>query len=67
MIEVLDDEPLLHGMMAACRDIILQTFTCLSDGLIRKLLKQRDLVSEGISFAQGEKHGEKCIGALLPG
>jgi hypothetical protein len=53
--------------MGACKDIILQTFPCISDGLIRELLKPRDLVPEDIGFAQREKLGEKCIGALLPG
>jgi hypothetical protein len=52
MIESLDDKPLLHAMMGACSDIILQAFPCLSDGLIRELLKPRDLVLEGIGFAQ---------------
>jgi hypothetical protein len=65
MIEALDDEPLLHAMMWACRDIILQMFPCLGDGLIRELLKPRDLVPEGIGFAQREELGEKCIRALL--
>jgi hypothetical protein len=36
-------------------------------GFIRELLKPRDLVSEGIGFAQWKKLGEKCIGALLLG
>jgi hypothetical protein len=67
MIEALDDEPLLHAVMGAYRDIILQAFPCLSDGLIRELLKPRDLVSEDIGFAQWKKLGKKCIGALLPG
>jgi hypothetical protein len=67
MIEALDDEPLLHAMMGACRDIILQAFPCLGDGLIRELLKPRDLVPEGIGFSQRKKLGEKCIGALLLG
>jgi hypothetical protein len=49
MIEALDDEPLLHAM-GACRDIIVQAFPCLGDGLIRELLKPRDLVLEGIGF-----------------
>jgi hypothetical protein len=52
MIEALDDEPLLHAVMGACRDVILQAFPCLHDGFIRELLKPRDLVSEGIGFAQ---------------
>jgi hypothetical protein len=52
MIEALDDKPLLHAVMGAYRDIILQAFPCLSDGLIRELLKPRDLVPEGIGFAQ---------------
>jgi hypothetical protein len=67
MIEALDDKPLLHAMMGACRDIILQTFPCLGDGLIRKLLKPIDLVPEGIGFTQQKNFGEKCIRALLPG
>jgi hypothetical protein len=67
MIEALDDESLLHVMMGPCRDIILQAFPCLSDGLIHELLKPRDLVPEGIDFAQWKKLGEKCIGALIPG
>jgi hypothetical protein len=53
--------------MEACSDIILQAFPCLGDGLICELLKPRDLVLEGIGFAQRKKLGEKCIGALLPG
>jgi hypothetical protein len=67
MIEALDDEPLLHVVMGACSDIILQVFPCLGDGLICELLKPRDLVPESIDFAQWKKLGEKCIGALLPG
>jgi hypothetical protein len=67
MIEVLDDEPLLHAVMGACRDIIMQAFPCFSDGLIRELLKSRDLVPEGIGFTQRKKLSEKCLGALLPG
>jgi hypothetical protein len=66
MIEAFDDEPLLHAMMGACSDIILQAFPCLSDGLIRELLKPRDLVPEGFGFAQRRKLDKKCIGALLP-
>jgi hypothetical protein len=65
MIEALDDKPLLRAMMGACRDIILQMFPCLGDGLICELLKPRDLLLKGIGFAQREKLGEKCIGALL--
>jgi hypothetical protein len=67
MIETLDDEPLLHAVMGAYRNIILQMFPCLSDGLIGELLKPRDLVLDGIGFAQQKKLGEKCIGALLLG
>jgi hypothetical protein len=67
MIEALDDEPLLHAVMRSCRDIILQMFQCLSDGLIHELLKPKDLVLKGIGFAQWKKFGEKYIGALLLG
>jgi hypothetical protein len=53
--------------MGACRDIILQAFPCLDDGLIRELLKPRDLVPESIGFVQRKKLEEKSIGALLLG
>jgi hypothetical protein len=39
-------------MMGACGDIIKQAFPCHGDGLIRELLKPRDLVPEGIGFTQ---------------
>jgi hypothetical protein len=67
MIKALDDEPLLHAVMGACRDIILQAFPCLSNGFIRDSLKGRDLVLKGIGLAQWKKLHEKCIGAFLPG
>jgi hypothetical protein len=67
MIEALDDEQLLHVVMGACIDIILQVFPCLGDGLIHELLKPRDLVPEVIDFTQRKKLGEKCIGAHLLG
>jgi hypothetical protein len=66
MIEALD-EPLHHAVMGACNDIILQAFPCISDGLIRELLKPRDLIAEGIGFADRRKLGEKCIGTIVPG
>jgi hypothetical protein len=52
MIEALDDEPLLHTVMGACRDIIMQAFPCIGDDLIRELLKPKDLVPERIGIAQ---------------
>jgi hypothetical protein len=55
MIEALDDKPLLHAVMGACRDIIMQAFSCLDDGLIRELQISRDLAPEGIDFAQRKK------------
>jgi hypothetical protein len=67
MIDALDHEPLLHAVMGAWSDIILQAFPCLGDGLIHELLKPRDLVPEGIGFTQRKKLKEKCIGAFLPG
>jgi hypothetical protein len=67
MIEALDDEPLLHAVMGACRDIIMQALPCRGNDFIRELLKGRDLVPMGIGLAQWKKLGEKCIGAFLPG
>jgi hypothetical protein len=67
LIEAFDNEPLLHAMMGACRDIILQALPCLSNGFIHELLKGRDLVPKGIGLAQRKKLGEKFIGAFLPG
>jgi hypothetical protein len=42
-------------------------FPSIGDGLIRQLLKPKDLVLEGIDFTQQKKLGEKCIATLLPG
>jgi hypothetical protein len=61
MIEALDGERLLHAMMGACRDIILQVFPCLSNGLICELLKPRDLVPEGIGFAQRQNMARNAL------
>jgi hypothetical protein len=52
MIDVLDDEPLLHAVMGACRDIFMQALSCLGNGFICELLKGRDLVLKGIGLAQ---------------
>jgi hypothetical protein len=52
MIETLDDEPLLHAVMGACRDIIVQVLPWIGNGFIRELLKGRDLVLKGIVLAQ---------------
>jgi hypothetical protein len=61
MIEALDDELLLHVMMGACRDIILQVIPCLGDGLIRELLKPRHLVLEGIGFPNGKNMARNIL------
>jgi hypothetical protein len=55
MIKNFDDEPLLHAMMGACRDIILQELPCLGNGFIRDLLKGRDLVPKGIGVLSNRK------------
>jgi hypothetical protein len=61
MIEALDDELLLHAVMGACRDIILQALPCLGNGFIRELLKGRDLVPKGIGLAQWKKLGTTSL------
>jgi hypothetical protein len=66
MIEALDDEPLLHVVMGACRYIVLQALPYLGNGFVRELLKGRDLVLKGIGLAQRKKLGEKCSGTFLP-
>jgi hypothetical protein len=48
MTEALDDEPLLHAVMGSCRDIILQAFPCLGDGLIYELPNRRNLVRNAL-------------------
>jgi hypothetical protein len=52
MIGALDDEPLLHAMTGASRDIILRALQCLYNGFIHELLKDRDLVPKGIGPSQ---------------
>jgi hypothetical protein len=49
MIEALVDEPLLHDVMGACRDII------------HELLKPRDLVPEGIGFAKRKNLAKNAL------
>jgi hypothetical protein len=66
MIIAWDDEPLFHSMVWARRGIVLQAFPCLGNGLICELLKVRDLILEGIGFAQQKELGKKCIRAFLP-
>jgi hypothetical protein len=67
MIEALDDEPLFHSMVWACRDIILQSLPRLGNGFLHELLKAQDFVLEGIGLGQQKEFCEKCIGALLSG
>jgi hypothetical protein len=67
LIEILDDEPLFHAVMGACRDIILQALPSLGNGFIWEMLKGRDLVLMDIGLAQQKKLGEKYNGAFLPG
>jgi hypothetical protein len=54
MIEALDDEPLLHAVMGACRGIILQAIPCLGDGCIRESLKPRDLFRRALVLPDGK-------------
>jgi hypothetical protein len=61
MIEALNDEPLLHAVIGACRDIILQVLPCLSNGFIHELLKGRDLVSKGIGLAQQKNMARNAL------
>jgi hypothetical protein len=67
MIEALDDEPLFHSMVWACRDIILKALPRLGNGLIHKLMEAQDLIPEGIGLAQRKELVKKCIGSLFPG
>jgi hypothetical protein len=67
MIEALDDEPLLHAMMGARKDVILQVLPCLNNGFIYDLLKGIDLVPKGIGLTQWKKLSEKFIRTFLPG
>jgi hypothetical protein len=39
MIVALDDEPLIHHVVWTHRDIILEVFPCLTNGLFCELLK----------------------------
>jgi hypothetical protein len=51
MIEALDDEPLLHAVMGACRDIILQTFPCLGDCLMsHPILRPNQMLKDLVTY-----------------
>jgi hypothetical protein len=53
MLEALDDEPLLHAMTRACRDIIL-AFPCLGDDFIHELLKPEILFWRALVLPNGK-------------
>jgi hypothetical protein len=61
MIDALDDEPFLHAMMGACRDMILLALPCFGNGFIRELLKGRDFVPKGIGLSQEKKLARKAL------
>jgi hypothetical protein len=54
MIEALDGEPLLHAVMGACRDIILQALPCLGNGFIQELLKVEILFRKALVLPNGK-------------
>jgi hypothetical protein len=64
MIEALDDEPLLYAMLGTCRDIILQEFPCLGDGLI--LAEIQRYCSGGHWFCPTEKTWQEMHWSSYP-
>jgi hypothetical protein len=61
MIEALDDEPLFHLVVWACRDIRLQSLPRLGNSFVRELLKARDLVPEGIFLPNGKNMARNAL------
>ena len=51
MVETLDKEPFLYPMMRTGMDVLLETFPCFGNHLIRLLLEARNFSTKGAGFA----------------
>ena len=66
MVESLDEEPFFYPMMRTGTNVLLETFPCFGNRLIRLLLEAGNLSTEGAGFAHRKELLEKRIGTLLP-
>jgi hypothetical protein len=66
MEEVLDGQPLFHGMVWACCDVFVETFPGYRDGFILELLKTGNLVPKGVGLSHRKVLGQEGIRAGIP-
>ena len=61
MVEVLNEQPILHSMMRACLDILSESLPCLQNGFLGLLLKVRNFAMKKIGFIDREELDEEVV------
>jgi len=66
MIEILDEQPVLHSMVRACLDVLLESLPCLQNRFSGLLLEVRIFAMKEIGFTDREELDEEVVWTLLP-
>ena len=66
MVEVLDEQPILHSVVRSCLDVLLESLPCLQNGFSGLLLKVRNFATKKICFSDGKELDEEVVRTLLP-
>jgi len=66
VIEILDEQPILHSMMRAYLNILLESLPCLQNKFSGLLLEVRNFATKKIGFTDGEELDEEVIWTLPP-
>ena len=61
MIEILDEQPILHSVMRACLDVLLESLPCLQNGFSGLLLKVRNFAMKKVGFTDREELDEEVV------
>jgi len=61
MVEVLNEQPILHSVMRACLDVLSESLPCLQNGFSGLLLKVRNFATKKIGFTDEEELDEEVI------
>ena len=61
MVEVLDEQPILHSMVRACLDVLLESLPCLQNRFSGLLLEVRIFAMKEIGFTDREELDEEVV------
>ena len=61
VVEVLDEKLVLHSMMRACLDVLLESLPCLQNGFSGLLLKVRNFAMKKVGFTDREELDEEVV------